>query len=55
MFERVITQQDWPLEIWVNQLAGLLTGDALDAFSSVLPATSSKYEEVKAAILDHLQ
>ena len=55
MFERVATQQDWPLEIWATQLAGLLTGDALDAFSSVPPATSNKYKEVKEAILDRFE
>ena len=51
MFERVATQQNWPEDIWATQLAGLLTGDALDAFTSVPSADSSKYKEVKAAIL----
>ena len=55
MFERVATQQDWPPEIWATQLAGLLTGDTLDAFSSVSPAASNKYKGVKAAILDRFE
>ena len=33
----------------------MLTGDDLDAFSSVPPAASNKYKEVKAAILDRFE
>ena len=55
MFEQVATQQDWSLEIWVTQLAGLLTGDALDVFFSVPPGASNKYKEVKAAISDRFE
>ena len=51
MFERVAVQQKWPKDAWATQLAGLLTGDALDVFTSVPTAESSKYEVVKAAIL----
>ena len=51
MFERVATQQSWPEDIWATQLAGLLTRDALDAFTSVPLAESNKYKVVKAAIL----
>ena len=32
MFERVARQQGWPENIWATQLAGLLSGEALDAF-----------------------
>ena len=45
------TQQNWPKDTWATQLAGLLTGDALDAFTSVPSADSSRYEEVKPVIL----
>lgn len=36
MFERVAGQQEWPKELWATQLAGLLSGEALDAFSSMM-------------------
>jgi hypothetical protein len=35
MFERVAGQQGWPKETWATQLAGLLSGEALDIFTSV--------------------
>ena len=41
MFEQVAVQQKWPKDAWATQLAGLLTGDALET------AESSKYEVVK--------
>ena len=28
-FERIATQQNWPKEIWVTQVAGLLSGKAM--------------------------
>ena len=34
MFERVARHQGWPEDIWATQLPGLLSGEALDAFSS---------------------
>ena len=55
MFERVATQQNWPKDIWATQLARLLTGAALDAFTSVPSADSSRYEKVKAAILSRFE
>ena len=55
MFEQVAVQQKWPKDAWATQLAGLLMGDALDAFTSVPTAESSKYEVMKAAILCHFE
>ncbi len=52
MFERVATQQEWPKETWAAQLAGLLSGNALDGYSA-LPSSSAKdYETVKTAVLE---
>ena len=51
MFERVATQQEWPKETWATQLAGLLSGDALDSYSALAPASAKDYDLVKAAIL----
>ena len=51
MFERVATQQEWPKETWATQLAGLLSGDALDSYSALAPASAKDYNSVKAAIL----
>ena len=48
---RVARQQGWPEGIWATQLAGLLSGDALDASSSLLPDTAQEYARVKEAIL----
>ena len=48
MFKR---QQEWPKETWATQLAGLLSGDALDSYSSLAPASAKDYDLVKAAIL----
>ena len=53
MFERVATQQEWPKETWAMQLAGLLSGDALDSYFSLAPASAKDYDLVKAAILKH--
>jgi len=49
MFERVAAQQEWPKETWATQLAGLLSGDALDSYSSLAPASAKEYDLVKAA------
>ena len=51
MFERVARQQGWPKELWTTQLAGLLSGEALDAFISVPLETARSYDAVKEAIL----
>ena len=51
MFERVAAQQEWPKETWATQLPDLLSGDALDSYSSLAPASAKDYEAVKAAIL----
>ena len=51
MFEHVATQQESPKEMWAMQLAGLLSGDALDSYSSPAPASAKDYDLVKAAIL----
>ena len=51
MFERVAAQHEWPKEKWATQLAGLLSGNALDCYSSLAPASAKDYDLVKAAIL----
>ena len=51
MFERVAREQGRPNDIWSTQLAGLLLGDALDAFSSVPAEAASSYVQVKEAII----
>ena len=51
MFERVATQQEWPKETWATQLAGLLSGDVLDAYTSMTSAAARSYDEVKQAVL----
>ena len=51
MFERVAGQQGWPKETWATQLAGLLSGEALDAFTSVPMESARNYDIVKEAIL----
>ena len=51
MFERVATQQEWPKLTWATQLAGLLSGDALDSYSSLAPESAKDYDHVKDAIL----
>ena len=51
MFERVAGQQGWPKETWATQLAGLLSGEALDAFTSVPMKSACNYDTVKEAIL----
>ena len=48
---RVARQQGWPNEIWSIQLAGQLSGDALDAFSSVPAEAAWSYAQVKEVIL----
>lgn len=44
-------QQRWPDDIWAIQLAGLLLGDALDAFASIPAVAALSYARVKEAIL----
>ena len=51
MFERVAEQQGWPKELWSTQLGGLLSGEALDAFTSVPIESATDYDAVKEAIL----
>jgi len=51
MFERVARQQEWPRETWATQLAGLLSGNALDCYSSLPSDRSMDYDYVKATIL----
>ena len=51
MFERVAAQQEWPRETWATQLAGLLSGNALDRYSSLPSDRSRDYANLKAAIL----
>jgi len=51
MFERVARQQEWPRETWATQLAGLLSGNALDCYSSLPSDRSMDYDYVKTTIL----
>ena len=51
MFERVARQEGWPDNTWAAQLAGLLSGDALDAFTSVPAEAAWNYVQVREAIL----
>ena len=51
MLERVAGQQGWPKETWATQLAGLLSGEALDAFTSVPMESARNYDIMKEAIL----
>ena len=55
MFERVATQQGWPTDVWATQLAGLLSGDALDAFTSIPLSEANDYSKVRAAILSRYE
>ena len=55
MFERVATQQGWSTEVWSTQLAGLLSGDALDAFTSIPLSEANDYSKVRAAILSRYE
>ena len=48
---RVAAQQEWPRETWATQLAGLLSGNALDSYSSLPSDRSRDYGNLKAAIL----
>ena len=51
LFERVATLHKWPKTIWATQLTGVLSEKALKAFSSLPTEKSTKYDEVKHAIL----
>ena len=50
-FERIAKQQKWPKEVWATQLAGLLTGKAMAAYTALLPEEAGKYETLKKTIL----
>ena len=50
-FERIATQQKWPESVWATQLAGLLTGKAMAAYTSLLASEAGDYKVVKKAIL----
>ena len=50
MFERVAAQE-WPRETWATQLAALLSGNALDSYSSLPSDRSRDYGNFKAANL----
>lgn len=44
MFEWVAAQQEWPKETWATQLAGVLSGDALECYSSLAPTPVKDYD-----------
>ena len=50
-FERIAAQQKWPKEVWVMQVAGLLTGKGMAAYAALTPEDAIVYEKVKEAIL----
>ena len=52
-YERIATQQGWPVDVWAMQLAGLLTGKALAAYASLNSESAASYDDVKRAILHH--
>ena len=39
----------WPEEVWATQLAGLLMGKALEAYTRLNGASANSYEKVKKA------
>ena len=49
--ERIMQQQGWSDEVWATQLAGLLTGRALAAYTRLNIVSAARYEEVKKAVL----
>ena len=55
LLERVATQQGWPVDVWPTQLAGLLSGDALDAFTSIPLSEANDYIKVRSAILSRYE
>ena len=55
LFERVATQQEWLTDARPTQLAGLLLGDALDAFTSIPVSESNNYGKVRSAILSRYE
>ena len=50
-FEHIAKQQDWPKEIWATQLAGLLTGKAMAAYTALRAVESEDYKSVKKVVL----
>ena len=50
-FERIAGQQMWPTAVWATHLAGLLTGKALAAYTSLKGSDATDYEKVKTAVL----
>lgn len=50
-FERIAEQQKWPANVWATQLAGLLTGKALAAYTALSGSDTTNYKTVKTAIL----
>ena len=55
LFEQVATQQGWPVDVWPTQLAGLLLGDALDAFTFIPLLEANNYSKVQSAILSRYE
>lgn len=49
-FEWIATQQGWEKELWGPQLAGLLTGKARAAFTSLSVDDTADYDKIKYAI-----
>ena len=54
-YERVAVQQGWPQDVWAVQLAGLLSGKAMAAHTSLAGNESGDYEKVKTAILQRYE
>jgi len=47
----IAVQQGWPESVWATQLAGLLTGKAMAAYTALRAAEAGDYTVVKKAIL----
>lgn len=51
LFERVATTLKWPKEVWTLLLQCVFTGKAQEAYASLSPELSLKYDQVKSAVL----
>ena len=52
-FERHATLQKWPTDYWACALGNLLTGRALDVYSSLPAGDASNYATLKSTLLQH--
>ena len=45
-FKRIAMQQEWPKQIWVSQLAGLLSSKSLAAYATLTPGDTALHDKV---------